>query len=133
MKTESTGSGRWGMPFAWSKMEQRLWRDLLSEENATKPIWGFSGAPEVFDEELLLHGARLSQYFGSRFDTGRTKWRVGSDEKAVMPLLARGYGGRKELTCWGPNQIMGWLWRRKASGGFLTRSNTVFPSRNRLS
>ena len=110
------------------------WRDLLSEENATKPIWGFSGAPEVFDEELLLHvGARPSgSILALDLDTGRTKWRVGSDEKAgYAPPLPIARGGRKELICWGPNQIMGLPVGGEAFG-FLTRSNTVFPSRNRF-
>ena len=80
------GIGAMGHAFCLNaKSGKKIWfRDLPSEENATKPIWGFSGAPEVFDGDLLMHiGARPSgSILALDLDTGRTKWRVGSDEKA---------------------------------------------------
>lgn len=106
------GIGAMGDAFCLNAKDgKKVWfRDLLSEENATKPIWGFSGAPEVFDKELLMHvGARpAGSILALDLDTGRTKWRVGSDEKAgYAPPLPISRGGRKELICWGPNRIMG--------------------------
>ena len=106
------GIGAMGHAFCLNAKDgKKVWfRDLLAEENATKPIWGFSGAPEVFDGDLLMHvGARPSgSILALDLDTGRTKWRVGSDKKAgYAPPLPISRGGRKELICWGPNQIMG--------------------------
>ncbi len=106
------GIGAMGHAFCLNAKDgKKVWfRDLLAEENATKPIWGFSGAPEVFEGELLVHiGARPSgSILALDLDTGQTKWRVGSDKKAgYAPPLPISRGGRKELICWGPNQIMG--------------------------
>ena len=106
------GIGAMGHAFCLNAKDgKKVWfRDFLAEENATKPIWGFSGAPEVFEGELLMHiGARPSgSILALDLDTGRTKWRVGSDEKAgYAPPLPISRGGRKELICWGPNRIMG--------------------------
>ena len=103
------GMGAMGHAFCLNAKDgKKVWfRDLLSEENATKPIWGFSGAPEVFDKELLMHvGARpAGSILALDLDTGRTKWRVGSDEKAgYAPPLPISRSGRKELICWGPNR-----------------------------
>ena len=94
-----------------AKDGKKVWfRNLSSEENASRPIWGFSGAPEVFGDKLLMHVG--AQPFGSilalDLDTGQTKWRAGSDKKAgYAPPLPISRGGRKELICWGPNRIMG--------------------------
>ena len=106
------GFGAMGHAFCLNAKDgKKVWfRDLLSEENATKPIWGFSGAPEVYEGELLMHvGARPSgSILALDLDTGLTKWRVGSDQKAgYAPPLPISRGGRKELICWGPNRIMG--------------------------
>ncbi len=106
------GFGAMGHAFCLNAEDgKKLWfRDLLSEENATKPIWGFSASPEVFEGEILMHvGARpRGSVLALDLDTGRTKWRVGEDEKAgYAPPLPISRGGRKELICWGPNRIMG--------------------------
>ena len=106
------GFGAMGHAFCLNAKDgKKVWfRDLLSEENATKPIWGFSGAPEVYEGELLMHvGARPSgSILALDLNTGLTKWRVGSDKKAgYAPPLPISRGGRKELICWGPNRIMG--------------------------
>ena len=132
------GIGAMGPAFCLNAKDgKKVWfRDLLSEENATKPIWGFSGTPEVFEGELLMHiGARPSgSILALDLDTGRTKWRVGSDKKAgYAPPLPISRGGRQELICWGP--IGSWgcqLVEEKRFGRSPMRSNTEFPSRNRF-
>ncbi len=106
------GFGAMGHAFCLNAKDgKKVWfRNLSSEENASRPIWGFSSAPEVFEGEILLHvGARPSgSILALDLDTGRTKWRVGSDKKAgYAPPLPIFRGGRKELICWGPNRIMG--------------------------
>ena len=106
------GFGAMGHAFCLNAKDgKKVWfRNLSSEEKASRPIWGFSSAPEVCEGEILLHvGARPSgSILALDLDTGRTKWRVGSDKKAgyapPLPILR---GGRKELICWGPNRIMG--------------------------
>ena len=111
------GIGAMGHAFCLNAKDgKKVWfRDLLSEENATKPIWGFSGAPEVYDGELLMHiGARPSgSILALDLDMGRTKWRVGSDKKAgyapPLPILRGGAEGINLLgaqsdhgvACWG--------------------------------
>lgn len=106
------GFGAMGHAFCLNAKDgKKVWfRDLRIEENATKPIWGFSGAPEVLDDNVLMHvGARPSgSILALDLDNGRTKWRVGADKKAgYAPPLPISRGGRKELICWGPNRIMG--------------------------
>ena len=106
------GFGAMGHAFCLNAKDgKKVWfRNLSSEENASRPIWGFSSAPEVFEGEILLHvGARPSgSILALDLDTGRTKWRVGSDKNAgYAPPLPIFRGGRKELICWGPNRIMG--------------------------
>lgn len=106
------GFGAMGHVFCLNAKDgKKLWfRDLLSEENATMPIWGFSGSPEVSNGELLMHvGARpVGSVLALDLDTGQTKWRVGVDNKAgYAPPLPISRGGRNELICWGPNRIMG--------------------------
>jgi outer membrane protein assembly factor BamB len=106
------GFGAMGHAFCLNAKDgKKLWfRDLLSEENATMPIWGFSGSPEVSNGELLMHvGARpVGSILALDLVTGQTKWRVGVDKKAgYAPPLPISRGGRNELICWGPNRIMG--------------------------
>jgi len=106
------GFGAMGHVFCLNAKDgKKLWfRDLLSEENATMPIWGFSGSPEISNGELLMHvGARpVGSVLALNVDTGQTKWRVGVDKKAgYAPPLLISRGGRNELICWGPNRIMG--------------------------
>ncbi len=85
-------------------------RNLILEENATLPIWGFSSTPEPFGEYVLYHAGcqpegsilALSQ------NTGKTIWKVGRDDKAgYAPPLLISEGEKKQLICWGPNKIMG--------------------------
>ena len=106
------GLGAMGHAFCLNAKDgKKVWfRNLSSEENASRPIWGFSGTPEVFGGEVLMHvGARPSgSILALDLDTGQTKWKAGSDKKAgYAPPLPISRGGRKELICWGPNRIMG--------------------------
>ena len=106
------GFGALGHAFCLNAKDgKKVWfRNLSSEENASRPIWGFSGTPEVYGGEVLMHvGARPSgSILALDLDTGQTKWKAGSDKKAgYAPPLPISRGGRKELICWGPNRIMG--------------------------
>jgi len=106
------GFGAMGHAFCLNAKDgKKVWfRNLSSEENASRPIWGFSGAPEVFGGEVLMHvGARpAGSILALDLDSGQTKWKAGSDKKAgyapPLPILR---DGRRELICWGPNRIMG--------------------------
>jgi outer membrane protein assembly factor BamB len=106
------GFGAMGHAFCLNAKDgKKVWfRNLASEENASRPIWGFSGTPELFRDEVLMHvGARPSgSLLALDLGTGQTKWKAGSDKKAgYAPPLPISRGGRKELICWGPNRIMG--------------------------
>jgi outer membrane protein assembly factor BamB len=106
------GFGAMGHAFCLNAKDgKKVWfRNLASEENASRPIWGFSGTPELFGDEVLMHvGARPSgSLLALDLGTGQTKWKAGSDKKAgYAPPLPISRGGRKELICWGPNRIMG--------------------------
>ena len=90
---------------------KKIWmRDLVLEENATIPIWGFSSSPEPLGNEILFHVG--CQPYGSILSlsqaSGETKWKVGKDEKAgYAPPLLINSSGVEQLVCWGPNQVMG--------------------------
>ena len=94
-----------------SQSGQKVWmRNLVKEENATIPIWGFSSTPEPLNDEILLNaGCKPNGLIISLCQkSGETKWKVGDDEKAgyAPPLVIDSSSG-KQLLVWGPNRIMG--------------------------
>ena len=104
--------GARGHAFAFnSQTGEKIWmRNLVAEENATVPIWGFSSSPEPHASEVLFHvGCQpTGSVLALSQANGETKWKVGRDEGAgyAPPLLIESKGG-PQLICWGPNQIMG--------------------------
>lgn len=106
------GFGAMGHAFCLNaKNGHKVWfRNLVADENASMPTWGFSSSPEVLDDFVLMHaGGRPSgSVIALDLKTGQTKWKAGSDQMAgyAPPLVIR-RGGRREMICWGPNRIMG--------------------------
>jgi len=94
-----------------SQSGKKIWmRNLVEDENATIPIWGFSSTPEPLNNEILLNAGckPVGLIISLCQKTGETKWKVGKDEKAgyAPPLeIISPSGG--QLLVWGPNQIMG--------------------------
>lgn len=105
------GFGARGTAFALdAQTGEKIWiRDLVEEENATLPTWGFASSPTPLDDMMLFHTG--CQPKGSLIalsqKNGETQWRVGADEKAgYAPPLIVNFSGVKQLICWGPNRIM---------------------------
>ena len=92
------------------KTGKELWgRDLVKEEKARVPTWGFSAAPEPYGERMLYHvGARpIGSVLALDAITGKTRWRTGKEPAGYGPPVSITRGGRRELICWGPNYIVG--------------------------
>lgn len=105
------GFGARGMAFALDAVNgKEIWmRDLVEEENATLPIWGFSSSPEPHEDVVIYHAG--CQPSGSLLalsqENGETSWKAGSDEMAgYAPPLILTSSKFTQLICWGPNQIM---------------------------
>lgn len=93
-----------------AKTGKQFWvRDLVKEEKARLPTWGFSAAPEPYDELMLYHvGARpTGSVLALDANTGQTRWRTGKEPAGYGPPVPITRGGRRELVCWGPNHIVG--------------------------
>jgi outer membrane protein assembly factor BamB len=105
------GFGARGMAFALdARTGKKLWmRDLVEEENATLPIWGFSSSPVTHENTVIYHAG--CQPTGSLIallqQNGETQWRTGSDDMAgYSPPLILSSSEITQLICWGPNRIM---------------------------
>ena len=93
-----------------AKTGKQFWvRDLVKEEKARLPTWGFSAAPESYDDLMLYHvGARpIGSVLALDAITGETRWRTGKEPAGYGPPVPITRGGRRELICWGPNHIVG--------------------------
>ena len=105
------GFGARGMAFALdARTGREIWiRDLVKEEKAVVPIWGFSSAPLVFEDTVLFHAGcdPVGSLIALSQTTGITKWKGGVDEKAgYAPPLLVSKSGKNQFICWGPNRIM---------------------------
>ena len=92
------------------KTGKKLWfRDLVAEEKAKRPHWGYAGSPEPYGEVLLYHvgagsgGAVLALDSAS----GETRWRAGGEAAGYGSPVPIVRGGRRELVCWGPENVVG--------------------------
>ena len=89
---------------------KELWfRDLVKEERAQVPTWGFSATPEPYGEHMLYHvGARpVGSILALDMASGETRWRTGKESAGYGPPVPIVRGNRSELICWGPNHIVG--------------------------
>ena len=105
------GTGAVGHVFCLDeKSGKRLWfRDLVKEEKAKKPFWGFAGSPEPFGKLLLYHVGAGSGGAVLALDsaTGKTHWRAGDEAAGYCSPVLIQRGGRRELLCWGPENVVG--------------------------
>jgi formylglycine-generating enzyme required for sulfatase activity/outer membrane protein assembly factor BamB len=87
-----------------------LWsRDLVREEKAQVPNWGFSASPLVFEDLLIVHaGAEKDGCFlALDRQTGKEAWRSLPDPAGYAnPILADSHGTR-QLVCWTPTNVHG--------------------------
>ena len=105
------GLGAMGHAFCLdAETGKKFWmRDLVKEEKARLPTWGFSAAPEPYGELMLYHvGARpTGSLLALDAVSGGTRWRTGKEPAGYGPPVPITRGGRRELICWGPNHIVG--------------------------
>ena len=93
-----------------AKTGKQFWvRDLVKEEKARLPTWGFSAAPESYDDLMLYHvgGRPTGSVLALDANTGQTRWRTGKEPAGYGPPVPITRGGRRELICWGPNHVVG--------------------------
>jgi outer membrane protein assembly factor BamB len=80
------GFGARGMAFALdARTGDKLWiRDLVEEENATLPIWGFSSSPLLYENGVVYHAGckPTGSLIALSQQNGETQWRTGSDHMA---------------------------------------------------
>jgi outer membrane protein assembly factor BamB len=110
-KDKVYGLGAMGHAFCLdSKSGKKVWfRNLLDDENCTRPIWGFSASPEPYGNLILYHiGSSSGSIIALDPEEGRTIWRTGSDQgPGYAPPLPIAHKGNRLIICWGPNKIMG--------------------------
>src|SRR5262249_8299704 len=86
----------------WSK-------DLVRQERARVPIWGFSASPLVFNDLLIVHvgaereGCLLAFHRGR----GREAWRNLPDPAGYATPILVEHLGQPLLVCWTPTNIRG--------------------------
>jgi outer membrane protein assembly factor BamB len=84
-------------------------RDLVREEGAQVPTWGFSASPLVFEELLIVHVAAGKDGCLLALDrqTGKEVWRSLPDPAGYAnPILADSHGAR-QMVCWTPTNVHG--------------------------
>jgi len=105
------GAGAVGHVFCLDeKTGKKLWfRDLVKEEKAKKPYWGFSGSPEPYGELMLYHvgAGQGGSVLALDAATGKNIWRVGDEATGYGAPVPIQRGGRRELVCWGPENVVG--------------------------
>ena len=92
------------------KTGKKLWfRDLQKEEKAKMPFWGFAGSPLHYGKWMLYPvGARPTGcVIALDRETGQTAWRSGEELAGYGPPVLIERAGRKELICWGPENVVG--------------------------
>src|SRR5262245_10664061 len=87
-----------------------LWsKDLVAQEQARVPTWGFSASPLVFGELLIVHVGAEPDGCLLALDrrTGKEVWRSLPDAAGyATPILAE-HRGRPLLVCWTPANVRG--------------------------
>lgn len=88
---------------------KRIWvRDLVAEENAAVPMYGFSTTPLVHGETLcVLAGAEGGALIGLDVRTGATKWRSGKGSIASQIPTLIDINGRKVVVTGAGRNVLG--------------------------
>lgn len=88
-----------------------IWqRDLVAEEKAQIPTWGYSGSPLIInDTQLIIHTALQPNGCFAAFDcrTGREIWRSGDDPAGYTAPILIQHGTNQQLVGWTPKHIVG--------------------------
>ncbi len=87
-----------------------IWsRDLVKQEKAQVPLWGFSASPVIVDDLLIVHagGNPNGCFLGLDRHTGKEKWRSLGDPLGYATPLMIEQSGRRQLVCWTPSHVRG--------------------------
>jgi outer membrane protein assembly factor BamB len=86
-----------------AKTGQVLWqRDLVKEESAEVPQWGFAASPFIHEGKLLLHVGGVTALDPA---SGKTLWHGGKDSAGYSTPEIFRHGQRDIIAQWGPNMI----------------------------
>ncbi|HCD00003.1 MAG TPA: hypothetical protein DER64_05695, partial [Planctomycetaceae bacterium] len=87
-----------------------IWsRDLVKQEKAEVPLWGFSASPVIVDNLVIVHagGKPNGCFLGLDRHTGKEKWRSLADPLGYATPLMIQQSGRRQLVCWTPSHVRG--------------------------
>ena len=89
----------------------KIWqRDLVAEEKAKVPTWGYSASPLIInDSQLIVHAALQPNGCFAAFDsnTGKEIWRSGDDPAGYSAPILIKRGEAQQLIGWTPKHIIG--------------------------
>ncbi|MBA61417.1 MAG: hypothetical protein CMJ76_03535 [Planctomycetaceae bacterium] len=90
---------------------KKIWqRDLVAEEKAKVPTWGYSASPLIInDSQLVIHAALQPNGCFAAFDcsTGKEIWRSGDDPAGYSAPILIQQGENQQLVGWTPKHIIG--------------------------
>ena len=87
-----------------------IWsRDLVKQEKAEVPLWGFSASPVIVDNLVIVHagGKPAGCFLGLDRRTGKELWRSLADPLGYATPLMIQQSGRRQLVCWTPSHVRG--------------------------
>jgi formylglycine-generating enzyme required for sulfatase activity/outer membrane protein assembly factor BamB len=92
----ATGAVRWA-------------RDMVRQERARVPTWGFAASPVVFEDLLIIHAGAEPDGCLVALDrrTGKEAWRSLPDQAGYATPLLIEREGRRQLVCWTPTHVRG--------------------------
>lgn len=85
-----------------------IWRrDLVKENGAVVPTWGFAASPFIWKDTLFIHcGARpRGSVLALDPATGAERWRAGDDRAGYCTPVVIEHQGASQLIQWGPENI----------------------------
>lgn len=86
-----------------------LWsKDLVGEHQARISTWGYSAAPLVDGEQLIVHAGIPGNGCYVSYDrrTGKELWRGGTDSLGYSPPILVEHNGQRQLIGWTPEHIL---------------------------
>ncbi len=94
-----------------AKTGKPIWqRDLVAEQKAELPTWGYAASPLVInDSQLIIHAALQPHgcYAALDLATGKELWRSGDDPAGYTAPILIDQGARQQLVGWTPHHVVG--------------------------
>lgn len=87
-----------------------IWKkDLVKEYEAPLPTWGFSGTPLIVDDLLIVQiGSRTANLVALELESGKERWRNGSQEIAYSSFVSCSPQGRAQVVGYDQKSVGGW-------------------------